>query len=152
MFYDYDRSSRPRQIKTRKEIEEILEKKPLTREGVLEVLKIFEVWISFQEGLENPGYLLPIGNKVMSIHIKKELEAREQKEVIWHEMLHLYLRYLFNGVINDDGPDCDYHDLIVAEGKRLALNPPLPIEKYFKYNEAMDRWENIFPYQQGMLF
>ena len=67
-------------------------------------------------------------------------------------MLHLYLRYLFNGVINDDGPDCDYHDLIVAEGKRLALNPPLSIEKYFKYNEAMDRWENIFPYQQGMLF
>ena len=69
MFYDYDRSSRPRQIKTRKEIEEILEKKP-------------------------------------------------------------YLRYLFNGVINDDGPDCDYHDLIVAEGKRLALNPPLSIERF----------------------
>lgn len=76
--------------------------------------------------------MLEESTDVWCITVDNQLGIDATEEVIWHELVHLHLRRIFNGFVTTQH-DADVHSLIIDLGKALAQNSPVSYQELMWY-------------------
>ena len=124
----------PRLHVSAKQVSEAFQSNPVSREIALSML-LDGVKIEFRrlhQGGNKGVAMLEESTDVWCITVDNQLGIDATEEVIWHELVHLHLRRIFNGFVTTQH-DTDVHSLIIDLGKALAQNSPVSYQELMWY-------------------